>query len=185
MKKKVLFWVEIPCVDGVGSCTYDDACAMLSKIKCPPDFKKYGIPCQCPIKAVSVLCISKSFSCDDLFFNSSFLKLLRTYISIQASSNYYIYFLFTKFQSTILTCKLLYILYIHNIENLEHANKTIINQSPFQGNYSLPTSTIEIPKIPDVPSFLTDGDYQITAKLVSQKGELGCLFMELSLTKDQ
>ncbi|ELU03813.1 hypothetical protein CAPTEDRAFT_155689 [Capitella teleta] len=51
LKKKVFFWVEIPCIDNVGSCTYDDVCALLKSFKCPPVFVKHGIPCRCPVKA--------------------------------------------------------------------------------------------------------------------------------------
>ena len=52
-----------------------------------------------------------------------------------------------------------------------------------QGSYSLPTTIVNIPEIPDVPSFLTDGDYRVTAKLTSGSAELGCLYLELSVTK--
>lgn len=44
---------EIPCVDGVGSCDYDDLCSSLPKPgqPCPPAFVKAGIPCRCPFPA--------------------------------------------------------------------------------------------------------------------------------------
>ena len=50
--KKEVFWIHIPCVDGVGSCTYDDVCTMVDPSQCPEAFKKHHIPCECPIKAV-------------------------------------------------------------------------------------------------------------------------------------
>ena len=62
----------MPCVDDVGSCTYDDGCALLSQIKCPPEFKKYGIPCQCPIKAVSTIL--------QYIFNMNILKVISVVI---------------------------------------------------------------------------------------------------------
>ena len=53
--KKVLFWVKVPCISGMGSCTYADACALNPyKTKpCPPPFTSRKIPCKCPLKAVS------------------------------------------------------------------------------------------------------------------------------------
>jgi len=51
IKKKVVFWIPIPCVDNVGSCNYEDVCQLLPQLNCPAPFKKYGIPCACPIKA--------------------------------------------------------------------------------------------------------------------------------------
>jgi len=49
MKKKVLGkWAKIPCVDQIGSCTYDDICSFLKPGPCPPPFSTYNIPCNCP-----------------------------------------------------------------------------------------------------------------------------------------
>jgi len=51
MEKKVAgFYVKVPCVDNVGSCTYGDLCKAWADA-CPKYFAKYGIPCQCPIPA--------------------------------------------------------------------------------------------------------------------------------------
>merc|ERR1711990_500647 len=48
--KRVLgAWVKIPCVDGVGSCTYD-FCTILSNSTCGFPFNKYNLPCHCPFK---------------------------------------------------------------------------------------------------------------------------------------
>ncbi|KAK3788797.1 hypothetical protein RRG08_029245 [Elysia crispata] len=41
-------WIDIPCIDNIGSCTYDDLCSILQKIQCPADLQKQGIPCSCP-----------------------------------------------------------------------------------------------------------------------------------------
>jgi len=44
-------WVEVPCVGNIGSCTYQDPCGLLDKVKdqlCP-QLQPLGIPCQCPI----------------------------------------------------------------------------------------------------------------------------------------
>lgn len=30
---------------------------MLEKFRCPPEFEKYGIPCKCPVKVVSIFSI--------------------------------------------------------------------------------------------------------------------------------
>lgn len=52
MKKKIgPIYIEIPCVDNVGSCHYDDLCNLLSQITtCPDPFIKHNIPCKCPFK---------------------------------------------------------------------------------------------------------------------------------------
>jgi len=55
IEKKVIGWMNIPCVSNIGSCTYDDACAMMSElnITCPEEFVQNGIPCECPYPAGS------------------------------------------------------------------------------------------------------------------------------------
>lgn len=51
MEKKVAgFYVKIPCVDNVGSCTYGDLCNQWAQV-CPTQFAKYGLPCNCPFPA--------------------------------------------------------------------------------------------------------------------------------------
>ncbi|XP_057586670.1 ganglioside GM2 activator [Hippopotamus amphibius kiboko] len=49
------FWVKIPCVEHVGSCTYDDFCYLLEMLipienPCPEPLHTYGLPCHCPFK---------------------------------------------------------------------------------------------------------------------------------------
>jgi len=54
LEKKVLgIWVEIPCVDNIGSCTYTDPCTLLNSHsdKICPGAQKLGLPCKCPISA--------------------------------------------------------------------------------------------------------------------------------------
>ncbi|KAM9731623.1 ganglioside GM2 activator isoform 3-T3 [Dama dama] len=51
------FWVKIPCVDNIGSCTYDNFCNMLEMLipieePCPEPLHTYGLPCHCPFKEV-------------------------------------------------------------------------------------------------------------------------------------
>lgn len=49
MEKKVAgFWVKVPCLDNLGSCTYDNVCGTWAEA-CPKYFAKYGLPCTCPI----------------------------------------------------------------------------------------------------------------------------------------
>ncbi len=51
MEKKVAgFYITIPCIDNVGSCTYGSLCQAWASA-CPKYFEKYGIPCTCPIPA--------------------------------------------------------------------------------------------------------------------------------------
>jgi len=48
-------WLPIPCVDNIGSCTYDfcDLLTQFVKLEkngtCPEFFRAQGIPCRCPI----------------------------------------------------------------------------------------------------------------------------------------
>lgn len=44
------FYVKIPCIDNVGSCTYGDICKLWADA-CPKQFEKYGLPCNCPFPA--------------------------------------------------------------------------------------------------------------------------------------
>jgi len=56
LEKKILgIWTEIPCIDNVGSCTYDNVCTFLTPDNglCKPPFSNYDIPCQCPVAAGS------------------------------------------------------------------------------------------------------------------------------------
>lgn len=50
-------WIQLPCIDQLGSCTYDDICTILDTLippgtPCPEPLLTYGIPCHCPFKAV-------------------------------------------------------------------------------------------------------------------------------------
>jgi ganglioside GM2 activator len=49
--KKEGVWVRVPCVDGVGSCSYNNLCSLAKPGPCPPILQKAGIPCACPFPA--------------------------------------------------------------------------------------------------------------------------------------
>ncbi|KAM4747313.1 ganglioside GM2 activator [Rhinophrynus dorsalis] len=51
-------WLKVPCVDNIGSCTYDHICDLLDDLippgqECPEPLRTYDLPCHCPIKAGS------------------------------------------------------------------------------------------------------------------------------------
>ncbi|XP_072728755.1 ganglioside GM2 activator isoform X1 [Ciconia boyciana] len=51
-------WIQLPCIDQLGSCTYNDVCTILDNLippgtTCPEPLLTYGIPCHCPFKAGS------------------------------------------------------------------------------------------------------------------------------------
>ncbi|NXI72697.1 SAP3 protein, partial [Anseranas semipalmata] len=51
-------WIQLPCINQLGSCTYDDICTILDNLippgtPCPEPLLTYGIPCHCPFKAGS------------------------------------------------------------------------------------------------------------------------------------
>ncbi|XP_071786963.1 ganglioside GM2 activator-like [Asterias amurensis] len=53
IEKKEFIWIDIPCVDNIGSCTYDDICSMIPPTPssgCPPPLKAAGLPCACPFQ---------------------------------------------------------------------------------------------------------------------------------------
>jgi len=52
-KKELGIWIEIPCLDNVGSCNYNDPCSLLlqNQEKICPHLVPYGLPCPCPIVA--------------------------------------------------------------------------------------------------------------------------------------
>ncbi|XP_071426512.1 ganglioside GM2 activator-like [Pithys albifrons albifrons] len=48
-------WIQLPCIDQLGSCTYNDVCSILDDlippgVPCPEPLLTYGIPCHCPFK---------------------------------------------------------------------------------------------------------------------------------------
>jgi len=47
-KHEAFFWLPIPCIEGIGSCTYDDVCETLMHAECPPALVAANIPCKCP-----------------------------------------------------------------------------------------------------------------------------------------
>ncbi|XP_076078997.1 ganglioside GM2 activator-like [Mytilus galloprovincialis] len=56
-KKELFLWIRVPCVSGVGSCTYD-FCSLLTsnfvsngKVSCPSEMKAQNLSCICPIQA--------------------------------------------------------------------------------------------------------------------------------------
>ncbi|XP_066572712.1 ganglioside GM2 activator-like [Amia ocellicauda] len=55
IKKKVWdWWLDVPCIDHVGSCVYDNICEKLDQIfpgdSCPSEILSMGGSCHCPIQ---------------------------------------------------------------------------------------------------------------------------------------
>lgn len=49
------FWMKIPCVEQLGSCTYENICNVMDILvppgqPCPEPLHTYGLPCHCPLK---------------------------------------------------------------------------------------------------------------------------------------
>ena len=60
-KKVGFFWVDVPCVDKVGSCDYEDICLDIPfppGQPCPEPFLTLGLPCNCPVPQV---CLAEYF----------------------------------------------------------------------------------------------------------------------------
>ncbi|KAK1343478.1 hypothetical protein QTO34_016258 [Cnephaeus nilssonii] len=54
-KEMAGFWVKVPCVEQIGSCTYEDICNVFDIFlppgePCPEPLHTYGLPCHCPFK---------------------------------------------------------------------------------------------------------------------------------------
>ncbi|XP_055286099.1 ganglioside GM2 activator isoform X1 [Moschus berezovskii] len=65
------FWVKIPCVDNIGSCTYDNFCNTLEMLipieePCPEPLHTYGLPCHCPFKEGAYSLPKSDFMLPDL-----------------------------------------------------------------------------------------------------------------------
>ena len=56
VQRKVGFlWIDVPCINNIGSCHYDDLCAVIPfppSQPCPEPFLTLGLPCNCPVTQV-------------------------------------------------------------------------------------------------------------------------------------
>uniref|UniRef100_A0A8C6N7H6 Uncharacterized protein n=1 Tax=Melopsittacus undulatus TaxID=13146 RepID=A0A8C6N7H6_MELUD len=64
-------WIQLPCIDQLGSCTYNDVCTILDELippgtTCPEPLLTYGIPCHCPFKAGSYSLPASDFVLPDM-----------------------------------------------------------------------------------------------------------------------
>lgn len=65
------FWVKIPCVEQLGSCTYENVCDLIDQYippgeTCPEPLHTYGLPCHCPFKEGTYSLPSSNFTVPDL-----------------------------------------------------------------------------------------------------------------------
>ncbi|XP_006893805.1 PREDICTED: ganglioside GM2 activator [Elephantulus edwardii] len=65
------FWIKIPCVEQIGSCTFDDFCSVLDNFippgeLCPEPLHAYGLPCHCPFKPGTYALPKSDFALPDL-----------------------------------------------------------------------------------------------------------------------
>ncbi|KAK7097959.1 ganglioside GM2 activator-like [Littorina saxatilis] len=61
-KEEFGFWIEVPCIDNLGSCTYSDLCESLSQATCPLPFVQQKVPCKCPFNKGSYKLSNASFN---------------------------------------------------------------------------------------------------------------------------
>ncbi|KAG8509303.1 Ganglioside GM2 activator [Galemys pyrenaicus] len=64
-------WVRIPCVEQIGSCTYENICDMLDTLvppghPCPEPLHTFGLPCHCPFRAGTYSLPRSDFTLPDL-----------------------------------------------------------------------------------------------------------------------
>ncbi|XP_056372831.1 ganglioside GM2 activator-like [Hyla sarda] len=72
-------WLKIPCMENVGSCTYDDFCDLLDQLiqpgqSCPEPLHTYGLPCHCPFQEGSYYLPVSMFEVPSLSIPSWFSK---------------------------------------------------------------------------------------------------------------
>jgi len=81
LKKKVFFVkVPAPCINGIGSCSYENVCDVIWGEKdCPADVRAAGIPCSCPLKKGIVQSDSVKF----------YIPNFGKFVSALASGTYY------------------------------------------------------------------------------------------------
>ncbi|XP_040201064.1 ganglioside GM2 activator-like [Rana temporaria] len=70
-------WIMIPCLNEVGSCTYDDFCDILNRLikpgkPCPGPLHTHGLPCRCPFQSGSYYLPVTSFHVPDLHLPATF-----------------------------------------------------------------------------------------------------------------
>ncbi|XP_028907193.1 ganglioside GM2 activator [Ornithorhynchus anatinus] len=70
-KEMAGLWIKIPCVEQMGSCTYDDICEVLDSLilpgqPCPEPLHTYGLPCHCPFKEGTYSLPESRFSLPDI-----------------------------------------------------------------------------------------------------------------------
>lgn len=52
MKRISFFWIDLPCINGFGTCDYDNLCSLWPFFdSCPTAFTRNNIPCSCPFAA--------------------------------------------------------------------------------------------------------------------------------------
>jgi len=51
--KKILFWIKVPCLGLIGTCTYENVCDKMAALfpTCPDQVSALGLPCHCPVSA--------------------------------------------------------------------------------------------------------------------------------------
>ncbi|XP_075712256.1 ganglioside GM2 activator-like [Rhinoderma darwinii] len=72
-------WLKIPCLEDLGSCTYDNFCDTLDQLiqpgqSCPEPLHTYGLPCHCPFQEGSYYLPVTSFEIPSLSIPSWFTK---------------------------------------------------------------------------------------------------------------
>lgn len=65
------FWVKIPCVEQLGSCSYENICDLIDQYippgeTCPEPLHTYGLPCHCPFKEGTYSLPASNFTVPDL-----------------------------------------------------------------------------------------------------------------------
>lgn len=65
------FWVKIPCVEQLGSCSYENICDLIDEYippgeSCPEPLHTYGLPCHCPFKEGTYSLPMSNFTLPDL-----------------------------------------------------------------------------------------------------------------------
>ncbi|XP_046646738.1 ganglioside GM2 activator-like [Daphnia pulicaria] len=88
-KKVGFFWIDVPCIDNVGSCDYEDLCAIIPfppGEPCPEPFLSLNLPCNCPVSKGDYVLKNKLVHIPDEHI-PQFLARGQYSVQVQASMN--------------------------------------------------------------------------------------------------
>ncbi|XP_076275211.1 ganglioside GM2 activator-like isoform X2 [Rhynchophorus ferrugineus] len=119
--KTLNIWLPVPCIDKMGSCSFDDLChyGIPNNETCPDDFIKNNVPCRCPIPTGNY-----TINPDMQVFTIP-KKILNRFYTHVPSGTYYIKMSVSNSTSQI-TCYTFYVDYNNDPNNIDNIDNVIL-----------------------------------------------------------